>query len=481
MKSLYDELKKYEQSDFYGFHMPGHKRNGGLTGAALPYGIDITEIDGFADLHHAKGILKEMQERTANLYHAEETCWIVNGSTAGILSAIMGCTKRGGGILIARNCHKSVYHAIELNELHAVYLYPEMDQRTGLNGEIRVEAVREALGKYGKEIQAVMITSPTYDGVVSDIRAIAEAVHEFGIPLIVDEAHGAHFGFHPYFPENANQQGADVVIHSVHKTLPAPTQTALFHMNGNLADREAVRKYLHMFQSSSPSYILMAGIDACMGLLETKADELFSKYADRLQRTRKKLGKLKNLELEESEHFDRSKIVISTKNTMLTGKQLYEELLEHYHLQMEMAAGAYIIAMTSIGDTDAGMERLEDALFEIDMNWEVQKTTDDLSVKSVKIGILPQLEQICSSGDVWNRRNREQRRKSVRWDEAVGQISAEYAYLYPPGIPLIVPGERISEEAIRLLLEYRSIGFEIEGLKRQGQIEVLSKIDCENN
>ena len=119
-----------------------------------------------------------MQERTANLYHAEETCWIVNGSTAGILSAIMGCTKRGGGILIARNCHKSVYHAIELNELHAVYLYPEMDQRTGLNGEIRVEAVREALGKYGKEIQAVMITSPTYDGVVSDIRAIAEAVHE---------------------------------------------------------------------------------------------------------------------------------------------------------------------------------------------------------------------------------------------------------------------------------------------------------------
>lgn len=481
MKSLYDELKKYEQSDFYGFHMPGHKRNGGLTGASLPYGIDITEIDGFDDLHHAKEILKEMQEHTANLYHAEETCWIVNGSTAGILSAIMGCTKRGGRILTARNCHKSVYHAIELNELHAVYLYPEMDQRTGLNREIRAESVREALGKHGKEIQAVMITSPTYDGVVSDIRAIAEVVHGFGIPLIVDEAHGAHFGFHPYFPENANQQGADVVIHSVHKTLPAPTQTALLHMNGNLADREAVRKYLHMFQSSSPSYILMAGIDACMGLLETKADDLFSKYVDRLQRTRKKLEKLKNLELEEAENFDRSKIVISTKNTMLTGKQLYEELLEHYHLQMELAAGSYIIAMTSLGDTDAGMKRLEDALLEIDTNWEVQKTTDDLSVKAAKIGILPQLEQICSSADVWNRRNREQRWKSVRWDEAVGQISAEYAYLYPPGIPLIVPGEQISEEAIRLLLEYRSIGFEIEGLKQQGQIEILSKIDCEKN
>ena len=480
MATIYEKLKAYSDSDYYGFHMPGHKRKMHMSWDADPYTVDITEIEGFDDLHHAEGILKEAQERAARIYHADETHFLVNGSTVGILSAIAGVTNKGDQILVARNCHKSVYHAIYMNELNPVYLYPRFDSELQLNIEISAEDVRRALNRY-PQIRAVMIVSPTYDGIVSDVAEIAKAAHEKGLPLIVDEAHGAHFGFHPYFPENANQQGADVVIHSVHKTLPAPTQTALLHMNGNLADREAVRKYLHMFQSSSPSYILMAGIDACMGLLETKADDLFSRYADRLQRTRKKLGKLKNLELEESEHFDRSKIVISTKNTMLTGKQLYEELLEHYHLQMEMAAGAYIIAMTSIGDTDAGMERLEDALFEIDMNWEVQKTTDDLSVKSVKIGILPQLEQICSSGDVWNRRNREQRRKSVRWDEAVGQISAEYAYLYPPGIPLIVPGERISEEAIRLLLEYRSIGFEIEGLKRQGQIEVLYKIDCENN
>ena len=476
MGELFDKLANYGNSGIYPFHMPGHKRQ--KTVDFNPYKIDITEIEGFDNLHHAEGVLLEAQKKAEKLYGSEESHFLINGSTAGILSAVSACAKKT--VLIARNCHKAVYHAALIRNLDVYYVYPEIQEEFMLNGGINPADVERSLEEH-PEIEAVVITSPTYDGIVSDVKRIAEIAHAHKKPLIVDEAHGAHFGFHPYFPENANQQGADVVIHSVHKTLPAPTQTALFHMNGNLADREAVRKYLHMFQSSSPSYILMAGIDACMGLLETKADELFSKYADRLQRTRKKLGKLKNLELEESEHFDRSKIVISTKNTMLTGKQLYEELLEHYHLQMEMAAGAYIIAMTSIGDTDAGMERLEDALFEIDMNWEVQKTTDDLSVKSVKIGILPQLEQICSSGDVWNRRNREQRRKSVRWDEAVGQISAEYAYLYPPGIPLIVPGERISEEAIRLLLEYRSIGFEIEGLKRQGQIEVLSKIDCENN
>ncbi len=473
MKSLYKELKRYQESDYYGFHMPGHKRNETLTGADLPYGIDITEIEGFDDLHHAKGILKEMQERTAKLFQAEETHWLINGSTAGILSAIMGCTRRNGGILIARNCHKSVYHAIELNELHARYLYPEMDQKTGLNGEIKAEQVRESLFKYGNEIQAVMITSPTYDGVVSDVKAISEVVHDFGLPLIVDEAHGSHFGFHSYFPENANQLGADIVIHSVHKTLPAPTQTALLHMNGNIADREAVRKYLHIFQTSSPSYILMSGIDVCVKILEKKGEGLFSEYVKKLRNMRNELERLNRLQLEETPNFDRSKVIISTKNTAFTGKQLYEELLESYHLQMEMAAGSYIVAMTSIGDTEEGMERLVTALSEIDKKWKCQK--NETGRNGEEIGTLPQLENNYRSSEIWDQRDFNGKRRLIRWEEAIGQISAEYAYLYPPGIPLIVPGEKISEAAIRQLLLYRSIGFEIEGLKQQDKIEVLVK------
>lgn len=469
MKSLYEELKQYQKSDYYGFHMPGHKRNETLTGADLPYGIDITEIEGFDDLHHAKGILKEMQEHTAQLFRAGESHWLINGSTAGILSAVMGCTKRNGKILIARNCHKSVYHAIELNELYARYLYPEMDPKTGLNGEIKAEQIREELVKNGKEIQAVMITSPTYDGVVSDIKSIAEVVHEFGIPLIVDEAHGSHFGFHSYFPKNANQLGADVVIHSVHKTLPAPTQTAVLHMNGDIADREAIRKYLHIFQTSSPSYILMSGIDACIKVLEEKSEELFSEYVKMLKNTRDALGKMRHLQIEETSNFDRSKIIISTKNTAFTGKQLYEELLKHYHLQMEMAAGNYVVAMTSIGDTEEGMERLVTALQEIDQRW----CEKGRSVNCEAIGTLPEPEQVYRSSDIWDQRMcNSNQRISVPWEEAIGQISMEYAYLYPPGIPLIVPGERISEEAVRQISFYHSIGFEIEGLKRQREIEI---------
>ena len=279
MATIYEKLKAYSDSDYYGFHMPGHKRNKNVTGAELPYEIDITEIEGFDDLHHAEGILKELQNYAAKVFHADETHYLVNGSTVGLLSAVMGCTERGGKILTVRNCHKSVYNAIYMNELEPVYIYPQFDTEQDLNGEIKVEELKEILASdQDRKIQAVVITSPTYDGVVSDVEAIAEAVHEYNLPLIVDEAHGAHFGFHTYFPENSNVKGADLVIHSLHKTLPSLTQTALLHMNQTdgkwLFDCERVRMYLHMLQSSSPSYVLMASIDECVHILEEKREEI---------------------------------------------------------------------------------------------------------------------------------------------------------------------------------------------------------------
>ena len=299
MEYLYEKLTAYGNSDYYAFHMPGHKRNMELMRARLPYNIDITEIDGFDDLHHAEGLLKELQENAARVFQAEETHYLVNGSTVGLLSAVMGCTERGGRILMARNCHKSVYNAVYINELRPVYIYPEFSEETDLNGEIHVDQIKKLLEEY-EDIQAVVIVSPTYEGVVSDIEAIAEIVHEYKIPLIVDEAHGAHFGFHSYFPQNANTRGADVVIHSLHKTLPSLTQTALLHINGRYADRERIRNYLHMLQSSSPSYILMASIDECVRAMDERREEIMDTYVERLQHTRERLKQLKNIKLIET-------------------------------------------------------------------------------------------------------------------------------------------------------------------------------------
>ena len=284
---LLERLTEYAGSDAYPFHMPGHKRreipDGIPGGFPDPYGIDITEIDGFDNLHHAEGILKDAMDEAAAIYGADRSWYLVNGSTCGILSAVFATTENGGRILTARNCHKAVYHAICLNRLEAEYLYPEEITEFGINGGIRAEDVRKALEKdamrcagnsgdvRGKitKIQAVLITSPTYEGVVSDIRAIADAAHEYGIPLIVDEAHGAHLEYAVQchsFPKSALEYGADIVIQSLHKTLPCFTQTAILHVKGKLVDQDRVSRYLSMFQTSSPSYLLWLGWSGASGI-----------------------------------------------------------------------------------------------------------------------------------------------------------------------------------------------------------------------
>lgn len=460
---LYEKLKIYQQSDYYGFHMPGHKRNKEKFPIGLPYEIDITEIEGFDDLHHAESILKEAQERAARLYKADESHFLVNGSTVGILSAILGVTERGDKILVARNCHKSVYHAIYMNELEPLYVYPKYEKDLQINGEISCKEIEEILEKE-KEIKAVVIVSPTYDGVVSDVENIARITHKYHIPLIVDEAHGAHFGFHKAFPKNANEKDADIVIHSVHKTLPAMTQTALLHLNGDIVNRESVRSYLHILQSSSPSYILMASIDYCMEMLEKRRNTLFDEYAERLLSLRRELESLKHLRVIRTEHFDISKLIISVKDTNITSGELSEILLEKYHLQIEMTAGTYVLAMTTVGDTVEGFLRLKKALFEIDKELKIHRTEGKglelprlpLMYKSVKI-----IKEAQKDGLSY-----------VKWEEAEGKIAGEYAYVYPPGIPFLVPGEQITREAVECLKRYEELQFTIEGIAVEKHIGV---------
>ena len=490
MYNIFDKLKNYSDSDYYAFHMPGHKRNLDLMDGTSPYRIDITEIDGFDDLHHAEGILKEAQERAAEVYHADETHFLVNGSTVGILSAILGTTEKGDSILVARNCHKSVYHAIYLNELDPVYLYPKFDTELGLSTEIDAADVQKALEEH-PGIRAVMIVSPTYDGVVSDIEKIAEIVHEAGCLLIVDEAHGAHFGFDPYFPKSANMYGADLVINSLHKTLPALTQTALLHVNGERVNRRKVKRYLDMLQTSSPSYILMASIDACIHLLEQTQMQkcsIFKEYAAHIDNLREELKKLKYLKIirtENTERYDRSKFVISVKHAPISSHELYERLLRDYHLQMEMLAGTYVLAMTTVGDTQEGLDRLRDALLAIDAELDaklksgsgqeqkpMQMTDTDLPLS----GRQPSLEKVWTIAEAVKCRDvvpsRKGKIETCGFADSAGHISLEYAYLYPPGSPLIVPGERIAQEAVEILCWYQEHDFSIEGLQSEDSIEV---------
>ena len=466
MSTLLEKLTAYGASDYYGFHMPGHKRKLDMLGGVTPCQIDITEIDGFDDLHHAEGILREAQERAAETYHADETHFLVNGSTVGILSAILGVTRRGDEILVARNCHKAVYHAIYLRELSATYIYPHEDPKLGINGGISPGRVEMYLAE-NPEIQAVLITSPTYDGIVSDVARIAEIAHRYGVPLIVDEAHGAHFRFSDYFPVSAAQLGADVVINSVHKTLPCLTQTGVIHLCSDRVSREKLKRFLGIYQSSSPSYILMSSIDACMDKLEREGDEMFRVFTENLEKARRRLSECKYIRLVTPQacecqrvfDFDRSKILLSTVNSSLNGRELHQILRSEFHLEMEMEAENYVLALAAVGDTAEGFERLCDAIEEIDRRESLKYREEAVERAPLKNGKMKQVMRISQAMDAESER--------CPLDECIGRTSGEFAYLYPPGIPLIVPGEQISGHFVKNVRRYLEQGFEVQGLSDQ--------------
>lgn len=500
MQYLDETLMQYAKTDMYPFHMPGHKRAN--LAFPNPYSIDITEIDGFDNLHHSTGILKEAQQRAAKLYGSKRCYYLVNGSTCGLLAAICAATGKKDKILVARNSHKAVYHALFLNELHAEYLYP-MITENGIQGQITAKQVEQALNE-NTDIKAVMITSPTYEGIVSDIAGIAEAAHKKGIPLIVDAAHGAHFGFDDTFPENPVRLGADAVIMSLHKTLPSFTQTALLHICSDRIPKEKIERYLGIFQTSSPSYLFMAGMDACTRMLEQKGTELFKAYGDMLAEFYESVKDLKYLhvmnksDLSETEAYDWdvSKIVIFSEKAGMTGQQLHEKLLYEYHLQMEMVSGYYVLGMTSMMDKREGFLRLSKALHEIDDEIareaemvssndfnlrDLRNKVSSIEKKSKKDNAIENvftkepLEEFISGNkfieEVYQSNLSklqisealEQPAKEVPFSEAVNQISAEYIYLYPPGIPVIVPGEVITADFLQRIETCMEMGLAVEG------------------
>lgn len=457
---LYQQLISYGESDVYPFHMPGHKRR--ALPFPNPYTIDITEIDGFDNLHHAEGLIREAEERAAKLYGADRSYYLVNGSTCGLLAAICAAARRGDKVLAARNCHKAVYHAVSMQGLAVEFLYPAIT-RGDLQGQITAAQVEEALTKH-PDIAVVILTSPTYEGIVSDVAAIAACCHAHGAALIVDEAHGAHFGFGAGFPENAVRLGADAVIMSLHKTLPSFTQTALLHCNGTRIDPGRVARYLGVYETSSPSYLFMAGMDACIDLIREQGAELFAEYRRRLDAFYRDTADLTQLHVmrredlckEEAYDWDDSKLMIYAGT--MGGEALHQELLGHYHLQMEMVSADYVLGMTSLMDTDEGMRRLVTALHEIDE----KNRKPDLGGEVPEAGFTarmyrenPRRMQIYQALDLPYR--------EVPFDEAVGKMAADYVYLYPPGIPLIVPGEVITEEFIRHIRECRERKLNVEG------------------
>lgn len=484
VSGLLEQLKQYSESDYYPFHMPGHKRQAGeeiAGGFENPFSIDITEIYGFDNLHNPSGILHKSMEWAAGVYGADRTYYLVNGSSSGILSAICGTTHNSDTILMSRNSHKSAYHGVFLNHLRVKYIYPQILGKYCVQSGLLSDEICRMLKTY-VDIQAVFVVSPTYDGIVSDIKTIANICHTYKIPLIVDEAHGAHFTYGNGFPVSALDLGADVVIQSVHKTLPSYTQTALLHVKEGYVDVEKIERYLHMFQSSSPSYLFLAAIENCIRYMDVQGRQRAERFITRLEKLRGELKELRNLQIMGREiigehgvfDLDISKLTISTCGTGLSGVELDRILRERYHLEMEMCAERYVTAITTVMDTEDGFTRLKDALMEIDRElgdnkYGSQKEIEpDMMQKSVSVMpeiAMPVFEALDGATE------------KVLIIESAGRVSAEYVYVYPPGIPVIVPGEVLQKVIIDMIEYYRSLGMSVQGIKDQTltMIEVVKE------
>ena len=422
MRWLDEEIIAYVKKDVYPFHMPGSKRHHiGLQDAYL---YDITEIDGFDDLRHPTGVLAELQREWAELYGAGEAFLSVNGSTCGNLAMIFAASHPQDTILVAKQCHWSVYNAAALRNINVVELDVPVN-REGFCEAIPPEAVESALRQH-PGIRAVLITSPTYEGVVSDVAKIAELVHRYGAILLVDSAHGAHIGLmsgeaaEPQsgrpdsFPDpeelhigltsggaaepqvdrqrlnNPISQGADAVVVSLHKTLPVLGQTSLVLLpdspgaskqtaesrmgnqraaateNQATLPSEQIKKYLNMFQTSSPSYVLMSAAAAGCRLLQKEGRRLASELENHLAWFYKEARALNKLKIIDFDNKDRSKIVISTVDSEISGEELMMILRRDYRIELEKAGKDYALGIATVMDTQEGFERLASALREID-------------------------------------------------------------------------------------------------------------------
>ena len=417
----------------YPLHMPGHKRRVPPAPGLGCYAFDLTEIEGADDLHDADGILADAMGRTAALYGSARCWYLVGGSTVGLLAGIRAAAPFGSEVIVARNCHKAVYHAVELGRLTAHYLTPPVVPDFGVYGSVPPAAVAAALDAH-PAVRCVILTSPTYEGVQSDLKAIADLCHARGVPLLVDEAHGAHCLplAEPYgWRGGAVTAGADLVVQSAHKTLPSLTQTAWLHLNGTLADPAAVERELDVFETSSPSYPLLVSLDGCTAWLAESGPAAFAAWRVRLDRFYAAARRWHHtpvlglgLERQDFSAFDDGKILLRIGAAGAAA-------LRGAGFEPEMVCGPNVLAMTSPCDDEDALDRLADFL--------TRRDQDAPPVPRAGALLPAPGPTRCTIAEALLRP------ACVRpLTDALGAVAAEYVWAYPPGVPLLAPGEEVT-------------------------------------
>lgn len=465
---IYKMLKSYALKNPLPFHMPGHVLGRGLIEELKNAGsLDITEIPGSDCLHCPTGVIGDAQNLAAQCFGADYTLFLVNGSTSGIHIMIRSAVRPGGKLIIGRDCHSSVLNALALINAQPVFVLPKIDLVNQISLGVSLKDLEKAIIE-NPDAQGILITRPNYYGIAASISDIAKLAKEYRIPLLVDEAHGAHLKFHQAFPEPAIESGADLCVQSLHKTLPALTQTAFLHglKNGPIHQQQ-VQKIASMIQTTSPSYILMASIDTARDLLEKDGRVLYQKLWDNIRVFEKELAKrtaIQRISVTcEGYETDFSRIVLSFKNTLLSGYEAEKILRTRYGIVAEMADLYNLVLITTPFHTKNDFNRLLEALEIISDEYRGECSTQN---EIPFYNVIPRQVIPLQEAALYSEKS------YMSIHKAVGNVCGEAIIPYPPGIPVINPGEEITSGAVAYLLKIMELGCSVHGVI-DGKIPVL--------
>ena len=456
-KPLIDALNHFVEQQPSSLHVPGHK-NGLLSNlpkviqSALTY--DVTELTGLDDLHHPEEAIQDAENLLAQTYEADQSFFLVNGSTVGNLAMIYATCHFGDSIVVQRNAHKSIFHAIDLVGAQPIFISPEWDEQTKTAGHVSVDTVLNALNVMPKA-KAVVLTTPTYYGLVNnDLEEIIQHCHHQNIPVLIDEAHGAHLAASAHFPASALHLGADVVVQSAHKTLPAMTMGSFLHVNSELVDAKQIKRYLQMLQSSSPSYLIMASLDDARHYVGTYIESDYRTLMDKRASFISWLQLIQGIEVVEVD--DPLKLLIRVKG--YTGFEV-KEALEAEQVFVELADLEQVLFILPLLKAT---NNYPFTMIRSKVKVAVEKLRKKPKHQRGQLSMAMEIEKITKP-----RYTFEEVRKSVTewvpYTKSIGRISAEMLTPYPPGIPLFVQGEKITVNKLAYLTELLAYGADIQG------------------
>lgn len=446
--------------------MPGHKLGRGIPELFLKelVRLDLTEIPGTDNLHQANGSIMEAQNLAASVFDADETFFLVNGSTCGIHAMLMSVCSYGDKVIVSRDCHKSVINGLLLAGANPVYIKPEYDSSFGITSYIKPSDVEKVLRK-NPDAVGVMITRPNYYGICSDIESIAEITHSYGKLLMVDEAHGAHLIFNRELPVCAMQGGADICVQSAHKTLPALTQGAYLHVKSSRVNAGKLGNMLSVLETSSPSYILMAFLDIARAIMQEKGNELLEELLDNIKWLGVELNKLKGLKLLDEEYsgsakIDRTRIVINVRKLGITGYEAEKILRSSFGVQVEMSDMSNIVCISTTADRREHFKRLYSALEGLCK--EIKNKPPNADIIISELPIPKQVIELNKTGKY----------NGIEMDlsSACGRVSLSVVTPYPPGIPVLCPGELITSEIVEYINGILQSGGIVNGLMKNEKI-----------